>query len=106
MSIGNCFQCFPLPFLSSQTMQVINVYGRKDVTWIEIMDYPKPTNGKVSVHVFSNLVFKLFHDKFVFTQMKLYIASFLQVTEVTIYDSLYFCVGKSWFMKGKHFSLL
>lgn len=104
-SIGNCFQYFPLPFLSSQTMQVINVYGRKDVTWIEIMGYPKPTNGKVSVHVLSNLVFKLFCDKFVFTQMKLY-ASFLQVTEVMIYDSLYFCVGKSWFMKGKHFSLL
>ena len=50
---------------------------------------------EVSVHVFSNLVFKLFREKFVFTQIKLYIASFLQVTEVMIYDSLYFCVGKS-----------
>lgn len=59
------------------------------------MDYPKPTNGKVSVHVLSNLVFKLSRDKFVFTKIKLYIACFLQVTEVMIYDPLYFCVGKS-----------
>ena len=59
------------------------------------MDYPKPTNEKVSVHVLSNLVFKLFRDKFVFTKIKVYIASFLQVTEVMIYDHLYFCVGKS-----------
>lgn len=59
------------------------------------MDYPKPTNEKVSVHVLSNLVFKLFRDKFVFTKIKVYIASFLQVTEVMIYDPLYFCVGKS-----------
>lgn len=59
------------------------IVEKSEVTEAEILDHPRWTNGRSLCTFFSN--FKLFHDKFMFTQMELYIAFVICFMEVRIY---------------------